>query len=411
MGAGLELYGLRRDGSEFPVEISLSPLETEGGTLAMSAIRDITDRKKAEQKFKDLLEAAPDAMVIVNQAGEIVLINSQTERLFGYPRRELLGQPVETLVPARFRDKHPGHRGNFFSQPRPRSMGAGLELYGLRRDGSEFPVEISLSPLETEEGLFVSSAIRDATDRKRFEQTLQEANRLKSEFLANMSHELRTPLNGIIGFSEFLIDEKPGKVNVKQREYLGDILNSGRHLLQLINDVLDLSKVEAGKMELFPETFELSKAVDEVCSVVSSLAKKKNIDVRREIAGTVDSVTLDRQKFIQVLYNLLSNAVKFTDDGGEVQIRADLNGAAELQMQVHDTGIGIKPADFGKLFVEFQQLDSSAARRYQGTGLGLALTKKIVEFQRGSIRVESEQGKGSTFTIVLPLGTQSQPVA
>jgi protein-histidine pros-kinase len=411
MGAGLELYGLRRDGSEFPVEISLSPLETEGGTLAMSAIRDITDRKKAEQKFKDLLEAAPDAMVIVNQAGEIVLINSQTERLFGYPRRELLGQPVETLVPARFRDKHPGHRGNFFSQPRPRSMGAGLELYGLRRDGSEFPVEISLSPLETEEGLFVSSAIRDATDRKRFEQTLQEANRLKSEFLANMSHELRTPLNGIIGFSEFLIDEKPGKVNVKQREYLGDILNSGRHLLQLINDVLDLSKVEAGKMELFPETFELSKALDEVCSVVSSLAKKKNIDVRREIAGTVDSVTLDRQKFIQVLYNLLSNAVKFTDDGGEVQIRADLNGAAELQMQVHDTGIGIKPADFGKLFVEFQQLDSSAARRYQGTGLGLALTKKIVEFQRGSIRVESEQGKGSTFTIVLPLGTQSQPVA
>jgi signal transduction histidine kinase len=218
-------------------------------------------------------------------------------------------------------------------------------------------------------------------------------------------------LNGIIGFSEFLIDEKPGKVNAKQKEYLGDILNSGRHLLQLINDVLDLSKVEAGKMELFPESFELSKAVDEVCSVVGSLAKKKNIEVRRDIAATVDRVTLDRQKFMQVLYNLLSNAVKFTDEGGEVQIRADVNGGAELRMQVRDSGIGIKPEDFGKLFVEFQQLDSSAARRYQGTGLGLALTKKIVEFQRGSIVVESETGKGSTFTIVLPLGAHKRPMA
>ncbi|HEY4038402.1 MAG TPA: PAS domain S-box protein [Burkholderiaceae bacterium] len=411
MGANLELYGRRANGEEFPVEISLSPLTTDEGTMVMSAVRDITDRKKAEQKFRGLLESAPDAMVIVGEDGRITLVNSQTERLFGYQRDELFGKPVELLVPERFRGNHPGHRGNFFAQPRARSMGAGLELYGLRRDGSEFPVEISLSPLETEEGLFVSSAIRDATDRKRFEQTLQEANRLKSEFLANMSHELRTPLNGIIGFSEFLIDEKPGRVNAKQKEYLGDILNSGRHLLQLINDVLDLSKVEAGKMELFPEAFELTKAVDEVCSVVSSLAKKKNIGIRRQIAKTVDSVTLDRQKFVQVLYNLLSNAVKFTDDGGEVQIHADLNGAAELQLQVRDTGIGIKPEDFGRLFVEFQQLDSSAARRYQGTGLGLALTKKIVEFQRGSIRVASEQGKGSTFTIVLPLSTQKRPIA
>jgi protein-histidine pros-kinase len=411
MGASQELYARRKDGSEFPVEISLSPLETEEGTLVMSAIRDISDRKKAEQSFKDLLESAPDAMVIVNRDGEIVLINSQTERLFGYPRKELLGMPVETLVPQRFRAKHPSHRGNFFAQPRVRAMGAGLELYGLRRDGSEFPLEISLSPLETEEGLFVSSAIRDATERKRFQQTLQEANRLKSEFLANMSHELRTPLNGIIGFSEFLVDEKPGALNVKQKEYLGDILNSGRHLLQLINDVLDLSKVESGKMELFPEAFALSTALEEVCSVVSSMARKKNITVRRQVAATIDRVVLDRQKFVQVLYNLLSNAVKFTDDGGEVQIRADVNGAAELRMQVRDSGIGIKAEDFGKLFVEFQQLDSSAARRYQGTGLGLALTKKIVEFQRGSISVESEPGKGSTFTIFLPLDTQKRPMA
>jgi PAS domain S-box-containing protein len=402
MGAGLELFGRRRDGYEFPVEISLSPLPTDEGVMVMSAVRDITGRKKAEQKFRGLLEAAPDAMVIVGSDGRIALTNSQMERLFGYPREELLGQPVDILVPERYRGAHARHRGEFFGQPRARAMGAGLQLSGRRRDGSEFPVEISLSPLETEEGMFVSGAIRDASDRRRFEQTLQEASRLKSEFLANMSHELRTPLNGIIGFSEFLIDGKAGELNAAQREFLGDVLASGRHLLRLINDVLDLSKIEAGRMDLVPETFDVAAALEEVCSITAGIARGKSIALRRQVNAGAAQVRLDRHRFMQILYNLLSNALKFTDSGGEVEVLIDRRDDA-LELQVRDTGIGISAADLAKLFVEFQQLDSGASRRHQGTGLGLVLTRRLAELHGGSVRVESKPGQGSVFTVLLPL--------
>ena len=247
MGAGLELHGLHKDRGEFPVEISLSPIDTEEGTMVMSAIRDITDRKRADQKFKDLLEAAPDAMVIINREGRIVLVNSQAVKLFGWSRDELLGQPIELLVPERFGARHPEHRHRFFAEPRSRSMGAGLDLYGLRKDKSEFPVEISLSPLETEEGLFVSSAIRDVTERKRIEQVLRDKNLelenalVKDRFLASMSHELRTPLNAIIGFTGTLLMKLPGPLNPEQEKQLRIVQTGAKHLLSLINDLLDVA--------------------------------------------------------------------------------------------------------------------------------------------------------------------------
>ncbi len=402
MGQGLELFGRRRDGYEFPVEISLSPLPTDEGMMVMSAVRDITDRKKAEQKFRGLLESAPDAMVIAGRDGRIALVNSQLERLFGYSREQLLGHPVDILVPQRYRGHHAQHRAAFFMQPRARSMGAGLELYGQRCDGSEFPVEISLSPLDTEEGLFVSAAIRDATERRRLEQTLQEASRLKSEFLATMSHELRTPLNGIIGFSEFLIDEKAGALNARQKEFLTDVLASGRHLLRLINDVLDLSKIEAGKMEIVRESFDLGAAVEEVCAVVSPIARTKTISLAHHVSNAVARVSLDRHRFIQILYNMLSNAIKFTPAGGKVSLSLEREGEA-LRLQVRDSGIGIRAEDLPKLFHEFQQLESGTGRRHDGTGLGLALTKRLAELHGGSVRAESQVGSGSVFTVTLPL--------
>jgi PAS domain S-box len=402
MGANPELYGRRKDGEEFSVEISLSPIVMDEGTMIIGVVRDITARRRAEEKFRDLFESAPDAMVIVNRDGLIELANARAVSLFGWKREELLGQSIEMLMPTRHRNRHTGQRAGFYAQPLARNMGTGLEFFGLRKDGTEFPVDISLSPLQTESGLLVSSAIRDITERKQAEAALQEANRLKSQFLANMSHELRTPLNGIIGFSQLLADGKAGPLEDKQKEFLGDILDCSQHLLQLVNNLLDLAKIEAGRMELQEEDFPLPQAIGEVCAVLSPQADQKRIEVNTTIAPALDHVSLDRHKFKQILLNLLSNAVKFTHPGGRVDICAAHLPGGELQLQVTDTGIGIATEDLPRLFVEFQRIERGTANRFQGTGLGLALTRKLIEIQHGTIAVESELGRGTTVTVLLP---------
>ncbi|HEU5393934.1 MAG TPA: MASE1 domain-containing protein, partial [Candidatus Methylomirabilis sp.] len=254
----------------------------------------ISERRRGQERFRLAVEAAPSAMLMVDQEGRIALVNRQVERVFGYPEAELLGQPIERLVPERFRGDHPGHRGRFFAEPQARPMGAGRDLFGRRKDGSEVPVEIGLNPVQTEEGSFVLASIIDITARKQAEEALQVANtqlqeavqraeetsRYKSEFLANMSHELRTPLNTIIGFSALLEQGVPGPLTEKQQRHVGHIHGSGRHLLAIINDILDLSKVEAGRLELHSQPFLVQDALEAVASDMRPQAEAKQVAVQ-----------------------------------------------------------------------------------------------------------------------------------
>jgi PAS domain S-box-containing protein len=415
MGAGIELYARRKDGVEFPVEISLSPLKTETGVLTISAIRDISARKRAEAKFRALLESAPDAMVIVNQAGEIVLINAQAERMFGYSRQELLGQPVEVLVPSQYRRAHVFHRQDYAAAAHPRPMGAGLELYGVRRDGTEFPVEISLSPLETEEGTLVASAIRDITDRKAAEQeriTLlneraahAEANRIKDEFLATLSHELRTPLNAILGWTTLIRDG--ALKDEAMRKAIATIERNARAQAHLIEDLLDVSRIVSGNLRLQVIPIDFCQVVENAVDVVRPAAEAKSLQFDVVFESRPLLMLGDPDRLQQAVWNLLSNAVKYSPTDARVDVHV-WTGERSIHLSVRDTGQGINPRFLPHVFDRFRQADSSYTRAEGGLGLGLAIVRSVVELHGGSVDAASSgEGHGATFLVTLPVAGAS----
>jgi len=419
-----ELAHTRRDGSPVVVFSRWTARQGEDGRpefLELNA--DITERKRIESsleqknaqleqashRFQALLESAPDGIIIANEKGEIVLVNSQTEVLFGYRREELLGRPVEVLLPEHFRGMHPSHRSAYVQRPRARPMGAGLELYGLQRDGTEFPVEISLSPIETEDGLLVISSVRDATERKQFERSLKEknvelakANSAKDIFLSSLSHELRTPLNAIIGYTGTLLMRLPGTLTAEQERQLKSIQAGGRHLLLLINDLLDLAKIESGKVHIQLEPIECREIVAEVASALAPLAEGKELAFQSIYPDGPLPVKTDRRALGQILTNLVGNAIKFTPRGsvrielGEQQV----NGSPMAAIAVSDTGVGIRAEDLPRLFQAFERLTNST--RAEGTGLGLHLCHKLAELIDARIEVDTEYGKGSRFTVMIP---------
>ncbi|MGD0472725.1 MAG: ATP-binding protein, partial [Candidatus Velthaea sp.] len=367
--------------------------------------------------FNLVVEAAPSAMVLVNERGRITLVNVQTEKLFGYERAELLGESIETLVPERFRTGHAGLRSFFNEAAVARPMGAGRDLYARHKDGSEIPVEIGLNPIQTGGATLTLAAITDITERKRAEELrllhagvqqhaseleelnreLASASRFKTQFVATMSHELRTPLTAIIGAAELL-----GKAKLEEREQISvqTINEAAEALFALINSILDFSKIEAGKIDLHPTIFEIETVLEGAADVVAQLARDKGVTLHAYVDPIIPPVEGDADRLRQILLNLLGNAVKFTERGRVVARVVPLEifrSDVVLRFEVQDTGIGIAAAVLPQLFEPFAQADGLTARRFGGTGLGLSISKRLVELMGGEIGAQSIDGDGSLF--------------
>jgi PAS domain S-box-containing protein len=440
-----ELTYIRKDGSRFPAVVSVTALRDAQdaiigylliGTDNTARMQVEEERGKLDQRLRDqhfytrsLIESNIDALMTTDPRGIITDVNKQMEALTGCTRDELIGAPFKNY----FTDSGRAEAG--IKRVLSEGTVTNYELTARARDGKLTIVSYNATTFHDRDrrlqGVF--AAARDMTELKRFEQTLQQKNvelegasRMKSEFLANMSHELRTPLNAIIGFSEVLRDGLVGEISDQQREFIGDIFNSGKHLLSLINDILDLSKVEAGKMMLDLEPVEVSSLFMNSLSIVREKAAARQIRLDKDASEELGSIHADGRKVKQIVYNLLSNAVKFTKEEGQITLRAGRVPRAEvgllsgawtgrslpladnefeefLKISVTDSGIGISPEAMEQLFKPFSQIDSGLARKFEGTGLGLAMVKLLAELHGGAVAVESAVGQGSAFTVWLPV--------
>jgi PAS domain S-box-containing protein len=410
IGTGIELTGRRKDGSDFPIEIMLSPLKSAEGILVTAAIRDISVRKDAERhlaqmegRYRGLLEAAPDAMVVVNQPGEIVLLNVQAEKQFGYHRDELLGQKVKNIVPEGFAERLIADALRSAEDALAQQIGTGIELTGRRKNGSEFPIEIMLSPLESAEGVLVTAAIRDISVRKKSEEhlvktvgELKRSNDELQQFAYVASHDLQEPLRMVASYTQLLAKRYKGRLDSDADEFIAYAVDGSTRMQRLVQDLLAYSRAGTN-----------GKALHEVSSENALKEALTNLRATMEESGAIvthdslPAITTDDRQLAQVFQNLVGNAIKYRSaEVPHVHVSATKTGGNEWVFSVRDNGLGIDPQYFERIFILFQRLHGP--REFKGTGIGLAICKKMLERLGGRIWVESQPEEGSTFYFALP---------
>jgi PAS domain S-box-containing protein len=409
IGTGIELIAQRKNRSEFPIEIMLSPLESSEGTLVTAAIRDISVRRAAEKhlaqmegRYRGLLEAAPDAMVVVNQGGEIVLLNVQAEKQFGYSRDELIGQKVKNIIPEGFAERLVADALRSVEDALAQQIGTGIELTGRRKDSTEFPIELMLSPLESAEGILVTAAVRDITTRKKAEANLlnkvEELNRSNEElgqFAYIASHDLQEPLRMVASYTQLLSRRYKGKLDSDADEFIAFAVDGASRMQRLIQDLLAYSRVGTKGRDLVEISSE--EALEQALINLRGAIEDKGALVTHD---PLPDVVADDMQLVQLFQNLIGNAIKYQNAGiPKVHISVVRNGGKKWIFSVKDNGLGIDPQYFEKIFGMFQRLHKR--EEFAGTGIGLAICKKIVERHGGTISVESEPGHGSTFRFAL----------
>jgi PAS domain S-box-containing protein len=384
------------DGSVRFLRSTASPSRTgaHGGTMLHGADFDVTARKRADEQFRRAIDAAPTGMVLLNHRGAIVLVNAQIETLFGYARGDLMGRQIEMLVPERYRPQHPDLRRGFLAAPTVRTMGPGRELYGLRKDGTEVPIEIGLNPLQTSDGDFVLSSIVDLSHRR-------EMERMRSDFVSTVSHELRTPLTSISGSLGLLQAGALGVLPDKAAAMVDIAHKNCARLVRMINDILDIGRIEAGQLTLHPVPVSIAELLRQTVEANTGYAETNEVRLRLERSSADDWVIADPDRLMQVFTNLLANAAKFSAPGAEVWIRVH-SDEQRIRIEVQDFGAGIPEEFKDRIFQRFAQADASATRHFEGTGLGLNIARNLVEAMGGTIGYVTDHGRGTTFHVVLP---------
>lgn len=379
------------------------------------AINEVAERKRAEERFRRLIEGAPDAVLIVDARGAVVLVNAQTETMFGYARRELVGHNVDALLPERFRSTLAGDRAVFYADAQVRPTVWGRELIAARRDGSEFPIEMRISALEVDGGLLLSIAVRDVTDRKRAEEErltsvarlkeierLKDLDQFKSQFLNTAAHELGTPLTPIMLQLHMLKASYVGELTQDQKRAIGIVDRNIERLSQIVTDLLDVARLQSGRLKITVAEADLERVLVECVESFQDPALRAGVTIETRVPPGLE-VSVDARRISQVVFNLVSNALKFTPSGGRVVVEARRDGH-EIAVHVADTGAGLKPEDIPRLFQPFSQVHDPMQLTVPGTGLGLFISKGIVDLHGGRMWCESGgPGKGTRFSFTVPM--------